>query len=1041
VSANNTNPEVDLLQSENAALEQLLEVHERTAREQAVRLERTLEELRRRAEALARSEEALRWQTGLVRLLQVVAAAANEAATVEAALQIGIDQVCAYTGWPIGDAFVLADDGSGELVPTRIWHLDDSGRFATFRKVTEAARFPPGIGLPGRVLVSGKPAWVMDVARDPNFPRARAATDIGVKAAFGFPVLIGTQVVGVLEFFTSDPKEPDEALLQAMAHIGTQLGRVFERRRAEAGLQQTAQVLEDQTRLLHSILDSMAEGVIVADEKGKFLLWNPAAEAIAGTLWTDTDPEQWTQRYGCYLPDTVTPSPTQDLPLVRAIRGEAVNEAELFLRHAQKPEGVWVSVNGRPLKDELEVVRGGVVVFRDITERKRTETELQKAKDAAEAANRAKSAFLATMSHEVRTPMNAVIGMTGLLLDTALNPEQGEFAQVIRNSADSLLTIINDILDFSKIEAGQLELEHEPYDLRDCVEAALELLAVRAGEKGLELAYRIEPQTPDAVLGDVTRVRQILVNLLSNAVKFTDRGEVVASLAGRPLAEQRYELHFAVKDTGIGIPQDRMDRLFQSFSQVDVSITRRYGGSGLGLAISKRLSELMGGTMWIESEVGKGSTFHFTIVAEASASPVRTSLHTPQPQLSGKRVLIVDDNATNRQLLHLQVQAWGMLTQESDSGANALEWIRRGEAFDVALLDIQMPEMDGLTLAREIRRYRAPQALPLVALSSLGRRETHADDIPFAAFLTKPIKQSQLYNALMGAFAGQPIRVREPAAEAQFDAQLGERLPLRILLAEDIAVNQKMMLMILDRIGYRADVAANGLEVLMALERQPYDVVLMDVQMPEMDGLEAARRITQRWAADQRPRIVALTANAMKTDREACQAAGMDDYLSKPVQAKELQASLTRCGQWVLERSRRPVQAAIQSERPAQSDPIVDMGDAIDPAVLADLRQMRDRGAPDVFKDLLALFRADAPPLLSAMRTAVAEGNAQKLKASAHSVKGAAANLGARTLAALCAELEKIGRDGSVQGTEALLAELEPQFQRVCATLEAEMRG
>jgi CheY-like chemotaxis protein len=439
--------------------------------------------------------------------------------------------------------------------------------------------------------------------------------------------------------------------------------------------------------------------------------------------------------------------------------------------------------------------------------------------------------------------------------------------------------------------------------------------------------------------------------------------------------------------------------------------------------------------------VGKGSTFHFTIVAEASASPVRTSLHTPQPQLSGKRVLIVDDNATNRQLLHLQVQAWGMLTQESDSGANALEWIRRGEAFDVALLDIQMPEMDGLTLAREIRRYRAPQALPLVALSSLGRRETHADDIPFAAFLTKPIKQSQLYNALMGAFASQPIRVREPAAEAQFDAQLGERLPLRILLAEDIAVNQKMMLMILDRIGYRADVAANGLEVLMALERQPYDVVLMDVQMPEMDGLEAARRITQRWAADQRPRIVALTANAMKTDREACQAAGMDDYLSKPVQAKELQASLTRCGQWVLERSRRPVQAAIQSERPAQSDPIVDMGDAIDPAVLADLRQMRDRGAPDVFKDLLALFRADAPPLLSAMRTAVAEGDAQKLKASAHSVKGAAANLGARTLAALCAELEKIGRDGSVQGTEALLAELEPQFQRVCATLEAEMRG
>jgi CheY-like chemotaxis protein len=465
------------------------------------------------------------------------------------------------------------------------------------------------------------------------------------------------------------------------------------------------------------------------------------------------------------------------------------------------------------------------------------------------------------------------------------------------------------------------------------------------------------------------------------------------------LAEQRYELHFAVKDTGIGIPQDRMDRLFQSFSQVDASITRRYGGSGLGLAISKRLSELMGGTMWIESEVGKGSTFHFTIVAEASASPVRTSLHTPQPQLSGKRVLIVDDNATNRQLLHLQVQAWGMLTQESDSGANALEWIRRGEAFDVALLDIQMPEMDGLTLAREIRRYRAPQALPLVALSSLGRRETHADDIPFAAFLTKPIKQSQLYNALMGAFAEQPIRVREPAAEAQFDAQLGERLPLRILLAEDIAVNQKMMLMILDRIGYRADVAANGLEVLMALERQSYDVVLMDVQMPVMDGIEATRIIRSDPRFRSLP-IIAMTADAMVSDRELCLEAGMNDHIAKPIDPKQLFDALLR---WI---------ARSGSIKPASR------GDPMKPGVLSiagvdtesGLKLTGDKRGH--YESLLREFAKQEAGAVEQMRTALAAGDAATAKRGAHSLKGTAGTLGATTLAEKAATAETAIKNG-----------------------------
>ena len=826
-------------------------------------------------------------------------------------------------------------------------------------------------------------------------------------------------------------------------------------RKREAGLLSQNALLtdevQDQKRYSGVLVQNSPVAIVSVNRDGNVSSWNPAAEQLFGYTEAET--------IGHNLDELLAKAPEM-LEEARRISQETMRGSlvrSITVRGRKDKTLVNVEILSVPVRlDEQD--SGHIVIYHDITALKQTEDELreakiaaEQAKEAAEAATHAKSVFLATMSHEIRTPMNGIIGMSGLLQDTELTSEQREFTDAIRASGDTLLAIINDILDFSKIEAGRIELENEPFDLPGCVDSALEIIASQAAEKGLELGCLVEGDVPSAVIGDETRLRQILINLLGNALKFTEKGEIAVTVSAKRLSviadasDERYEIRFAVRDTGIGVPPDRVDRLFKSFSQVDSSTSRKYGGTGLGLAISKRLCELMGGAIGFESEgiKGKGSTFFFTIQAQSTVLPPQPHLQETQPDLKGKRVLIVDDNETSVRILSLRAKAWGMIPVSFLNPLEALERAQAGEHFDLGIIDMHMPEMDGLTLINKIRQAPEFDKLPMVMLSSLGERESGVDKLQLSAFLLKPVRSSQLYSVLVKIFATQVQSTVDAgsALPSQFDRQMAQKHPLRILVAEDNPVNQNLIRLMLGRLGYQCQIAPNGKEVIQALRQQVYDVILMDVQMPEMDGLEATRIICKEWPWEQRPKIIAMTANALKEDRIACLAAGMDDYLSKPLHVAELVKSLNLCMPKDIAAPIKIGEKALaggcqtQTGVNALGHPGAGSNALLDPAALDKLREVAG-GDTSLLSQLVQVFLEDAPKLLADMHQAVKTGNAELLRRSAHSLKSNSAEFGARDLSALAKRMEEMGKAGALDAASASLEEIDGIFLQVESALQ-----
>jgi two-component system sensor histidine kinase/response regulator len=934
-----------------------------------------------------------------------------DAASFDEASPKILEAICSTLGWEHGAVWAV-DRDADVLRCVEIW-TSPSASLPEFNAISRRLTFHRGIGLPGRVWASGEPAWIPDVVRDTNFPRAAVGAREGLHAAFGFPVLLRGEVLGVMEFFSRDIREPDEELLAMLTTVGNQIGMFIDRRRAQNELD----------RFFRLSLDMLC----VANFDGYFTRVNPMWQRVLG--WSETD--LTTRPYMDFVhPDD------REATLAAAKQLLEGHELVSFENRYFHKDGTirWLVWSVAPFPEQ-QLLYGAA---KDITASKASELtmaryaqdleashvelaqlvkELEVSKRKAEEAAEAKSAFLANMSHEIRTPLNAILGMTALALKTSLTVEQQDYLRTVQSSGESLLEIINDILDFSKIEARPPELDHAAFDLRETVGDAAKVLALRASEKGIELAVDIAANVPNALVGDSGRLRQVLLNVLGNAVKFTARGEVVLEVSMGKSTPTEASLMFSIRDTGIGIDPEKQEEIFQPFTQADSSTTRRFGGTGLGLAIARKLVDLMGGRLWVESAIGTGSTFHFSAVFEREGATAAPDVVRPAA-LESLRVLIVDDNSTNRRILEEMLASWHMLPLSVADSAAALSELHgslKEEPFHVVICDCQMPDVDGFALARRIKSDDELRGTPIVMLTSVGRPQDAAKcrRIGVDAILTKPVKHSDLLEALAFSVG---VSTRQPLDESLEESFSGKaRRRLRVLVAEDNLVNRKLVATLLRKRGHDVSTVENGREALAAIDRGDngrFDVVLMDVQMPEMGGLEATRaiRAAESPSATRLP-IIALTAHALKGDRERCLEAGMDAYLPKPIDVNQLIATVERMA------APRSSRRSGASARPAS------------PAIFDEQKALTNTGGDRaLLREVIALFRADAPASMRAIKSAIHDGDAEAMALAAHALKGPIATVGGHEGHRLALEIERLGRANQLAGAFPLCEALERQL-------------
>jgi len=938
----------------------------------------------------------------LQQVLYATARALAESDTLEQAAPPMLKAICDALDWQVG-AIWEVDRGRNVVRCVAMWHAPATPLEA-FAAESKQTPFGPGVGLPGRVWSSGQPHWIPDVTLDTNFPRARAAGRAGLHASFGLPILQGAQVIGVMEFFNRDIVEPTPALLATMTTICSQIARYVQRKWAS----------EELDRFFRLSLDLFC----VATFDGYFVRLNPAWETVLGFSEAEL-------RASPFM-DFVHPEDrAATLSAISALMtgGQVVGFENRF--RAKDGLDRWLQWTASPFAAQGLMY----ATARDVTDRKSAESrlnllvaELDVARRKAEQATAAKGEFLANMSHEIRTPMNAIIGMTDLALQTRLTAQQRDYVQTTRDSAESLLTIINDILDVSKIEARKLTLERAPFHFRDTVEDGVRLLAPRAAAKRIELACRIAPDVPDALVGDAGRLRQIILNLVGNAIKFTEEGEVVVDVTLDRRTDTDVTLRFMVRDTGIGIAPDKQWRIFGPFEQADTSTTRRYGGTGLGLTISTQLVELMDGRVWLDSEPGQGSRFYFV---------ARFDLHDgagePMPPdasaLHDVRTLIVDDNATNRLILLEILGGWRMPATAVDGAVAALTELRaavdRGQPYRLVLTDALMPNVDGFRLAELIAQDARLKTLKVILLTSAGTLASRGRAAAhLAAELVKPVKQSDLLDAIVTAFAG-PVPVRAPTPAVRHETAGAPTRSLRILVAEDNLTNQKLVETLLTQKGHRVSMVADGREAIDRAAAEPFDLVLMDVQMPQVGGFDATAAIRDRErAAGAHTPIIALTASAMAGDREACLSAGMDGYVSKPIRPDDLFAAID-------------AHCAVPGGETATRAPAPKAADGVDLAALV----AGFDGNRRLVGEVIDVFVQDAPAMLTRLHEAARAPRPGELAAAAHAIKGAAGLFSLGPAYQSASRLEQAAKASDRTPPHAAIADVEADLARLLTEL------